>query len=119
MRTTVSSYNFVDAFRSSQYKDNFSYSWLHALFDYLEDYEAQAQTEIELDIVALACDYSEYPSAIEACKEHGLIGELTEWEEYTPEEMEENALELLKQYTTVIQVEPLADDTPSIIIQSF
>jgi hypothetical protein len=67
MYTTMTRQDFHDAFQSSDsYRDSFSYEWLDALFDYLEEYEDATDTRIEFDIVALACDYSEYPSSIEA-----------------------------------------------------
>lgn len=40
--------------------DNFSFKGKKALFDYLEQYEEGTGQEIELDIVALCCEYTEY-----------------------------------------------------------
>lgn len=63
MFTTVTNHAFIDAFRGSNtYKDNFTYAGLNALFDMLEGYEESTGEEIELDIVALCCEYSEYAS---------------------------------------------------------
>jgi len=59
MKTTVSRYDFERAFVDADRKENFSYEGLKALFDYLEDYEEQTGEEIELDVIALCCDYSE------------------------------------------------------------
>jgi hypothetical protein len=59
MKTTVSRYDFERAFVDADRKENFSYEGLNALFDYLEDYEEQTGEEIELDVIALCCDYSE------------------------------------------------------------
>jgi len=59
MKTTVSQYDFERAFADADRKENFSYEGLKALFDYLEDYEEQTGEEIELDVIALCCDYSE------------------------------------------------------------
>jgi predicted ArsR family transcriptional regulator len=59
MKTTVSRYDFERAFADADRKENFSYEGLNALFDYLEDYEEQTGEEIELDVIALCCDYSE------------------------------------------------------------
>jgi len=57
MKTTVSLYDFRDAFRRVR-PDNFSYEGLEVLFDYLEACESGAD-EIELDVIALCCDFSE------------------------------------------------------------
>ena len=54
------------------YQDkNAGWTWAgaQALAEYLESYEEDAGTELELDIVAIRCDYSEYSSAIIACDE--------------------------------------------------
>lgn len=59
MKTTVSRYDFERAFADAGRKDQFSYEGLKALFDYLEDYEEQTGEEIELDVIALCCDYAE------------------------------------------------------------
>jgi hypothetical protein len=59
MKTTVSRYDFERAFVDADRKENFSYEGLNALFDYLEDYEEQTGEEIELDVIALCCDYNE------------------------------------------------------------
>lgn len=59
MKTTVSRYDFERAFADADRKENFSYEGLKTLFDYLEDYEEQTGEEIELDVIALCCDYSE------------------------------------------------------------
>jgi len=72
MKTTVNFYSFCDAF-SEYNKDHFSYEWKRALFDYLEDYEDQTGEEVELDTVALCCEYSEYENLEELQKEHDGI----------------------------------------------
>lgn len=59
MKTTVSRYDFERAFADADRKENFSYEGLSVLFDYLEDYEEQTGEELELDVIALCCDYSE------------------------------------------------------------
>jgi hypothetical protein len=60
MKQNVSEHDFIDGFQDSQYKDNFSFKGLRALYDYLIDYEEDCGTETEFDIVAIACDFSEY-----------------------------------------------------------
>jgi len=60
MKQTVNFYAFERAFNSSQYKDNFTYEGLKALFSCLEQYEEACGTEIELDVCAICCDFTEY-----------------------------------------------------------
>ena len=109
MKQTVNSSDFVDAFRAHNRQDQFSYSGLHALFEYLEQIEEDTGEEMELDVIALCCDFSEYPSAKEAATEQG-------WEadaEADEDDNEEAALAWLTDRTQVIPHEK------GIIIQSF
>lgn len=59
MKNTVSRYDFLRAFVDYDRKDQFSYEALNLLFDYLEEYEESTGEEIELDVIALCCDYCE------------------------------------------------------------
>lgn len=59
MKITVSSYDFERAFADAGRKDQFSYEGLAVLFAYLEELEQSTGEELELDVVALCCDYYE------------------------------------------------------------
>lgn len=59
MFVSVTFSNFVDAFRAHERNDQFSYQGKRALFDYLESYEQDTGEQIELDVIALCCDYTE------------------------------------------------------------
>lgn len=59
MKTSITFSQFCDAFRDMGRNDNFSYEGKRALFDYLEQYEEQTCEEIELDVIALCCEYNE------------------------------------------------------------
>lgn len=98
MKQTVFASDFIDAFRAHDRQDRFSYDGLHALFEYLEEIESDAGTEMELDVVALCCDFCEYSSAREAAEEHGW-GADTDADE---EENEEAASDWLRDRTQVI-----------------
>lgn len=56
MKQTIGLYEFRNAFSD---RNNFSYEGLEVLFDYLEQFEQDTGEEIELDPIALCCDYSE------------------------------------------------------------
>ena len=60
MITTVTFSDFVDAFHKMGRNGNFSYEGLGALFGYLEEYEEDTDTPVELDVIALCCEFSEY-----------------------------------------------------------
>ena len=58
MKTTVDFYDFREAFRRFDRMNNFPNS-LKALFNYLEQYEDECDTEINLDVVGFCCEYEE------------------------------------------------------------
>jgi len=58
MKQNVNFSTFQTAFENLR-PNNFSYEGLTALFDYLEAYEEDTGEQIELDVIALCCDYSE------------------------------------------------------------
>jgi hypothetical protein len=59
MKQTVNFNNFCDAFRDMGRNENFSHEGKHALFDYLVEIETDMDKEIDLDVIALCCEYSE------------------------------------------------------------
>lgn len=58
MKQTVTFNQFVDAFRAYDRYDSFGYNGLRIIFDYLEQYEQDTGEEIELDVIAICCDYN-------------------------------------------------------------
>lgn len=63
MKTTVNFSAFAQAFRDMNRSDNFSREGLKALFDFLEEMEADTGEEYELDVIALCCEYYESTAA--------------------------------------------------------
>ena len=61
MKQSVNMYDFEREFKRFE-RNNFSYDGLKALFGYLEEYEEGTGEEIELDVIALCCEYMEYDS---------------------------------------------------------
>lgn len=98
MKTTISQSDFVSAFtRNSERKNQFSYDALCELFAYYEQLEQDTGEEMELDVTAICCDWTEYNSAAEAAE--GYIGATAgfEWEEH-------KALQYLQDNTQVIEL---------------
>ena len=62
MKQTINVHDFREAFRVYGRNETFTYEGLGALFDYLEELEEDIGEEIELDVIALCCDYSEWES---------------------------------------------------------
>tara|TARA_R110001632_G_scaffold31829_1_gene82796 strand:+ start:172 stop:474 length:303 start_codon:yes stop_codon:yes gene_type:complete len=62
MKQTITFGQFQDAFFNMDRQNQFTYKGKQALFEYLEEYEDSTGEQIELDIIALCCDYVEYDS---------------------------------------------------------
>ena len=60
MKNTVTQSDFHDAFHETGRGSQFTHDGREALFNYLEAYEDDTGEEIELDVIALCCDYAEY-----------------------------------------------------------
>lgn len=59
MKNSINKLQFFDEFARMGRKTQFSYAALGMLFDYLEAYEEDTGEEIELDVIAICCDFSE------------------------------------------------------------
>jgi predicted ArsR family transcriptional regulator len=59
MKTTVTWLDFKQAFIQYGRDEQFSYDGLKIIFDYLEELEQDCGQEIELDVIAICCDFSE------------------------------------------------------------
>ena len=71
MKQSITRDDFHRAFKSYNREDNFSRAGLDALFAYLEGYEESTGEEIELDVIALCCEYTEC-SITEALENYSL-----------------------------------------------
>ena len=60
MIKTINEYDFIDAFRKMGREENFSRNGLIALYEELEMVENDIGQPIELDVIALCCEYAEY-----------------------------------------------------------
>ncbi len=104
MKQTIDYYQFKHAFQKCGRENNFSYRGLYALFNYLEEYENDTGEEIELDVIALCCDYAEYDSLEEFRNDYG--------EDY-------QTIEDIEKRTIVILKEQYFDNDNGFIIQQF
>jgi hypothetical protein len=70
MKQNVNKSAFHDAFIAYGRGDQFSYKGRAALYDYLTELEDDIGQEIELDVVALCCDYSEHSSLVDWAQDY-------------------------------------------------
>lgn len=112
MKKTINEDDFVQAFDDYNRADNFSCEGRRAMYEYLTNYEDETG-ELELDPIALCCEYSEFDSAMDAAKEYSNIFELES--ELSGKDQEAQALSWLEDHTQVIKIA----DTGRVIIASF
>jgi hypothetical protein len=105
MKTTVTSHQFVEAFRACGRESQFSRAALFALFEHFEIIEQYQDEEIEFDPIAVCCDFAEHPSALEAAKAYGY--------QEGVDSKDESSLEWLQNRTQVIEFDG------GIVIQNF
>ena len=60
MKQTINQYYFRQAFHDMERGNQFSYCGLNALYFALEELEENTGEEMELDVIALCCDFAEY-----------------------------------------------------------
>ena len=92
-------YQFREAFRLAGRMDQFSYEGLEVLFDYLENLTEDTGETIELDVVALCCEY--YESRIEEIVRDYNIDCTIDGEPMDEEEIKETVREYLEENTSV------------------
>jgi len=106
MYTRVTEDNFRNTFLTSDYKNNFSYGGLTALYNYFEELE-------EVNIMYKLCESIEFD----------LVGIAGEYSELTIDELRDNysinkdidVIEYLQENTIVIEIE----NSDSVIIQDY
>ena len=96
MYQTISIYDFETAFNKAGRKDQFSYEGKNMLFDYLEAYEDDTGQKLELDVIALCCDYEE-SSVTDIAASYDI-----DIEELEEEEALEKVMEYLNDNTQVV-----------------
>jgi len=102
MKQTVTLSEFFNSFLLSSRRYDFSCEGLTALYDYLTELEDSCEMEIELDVIAITCDFTEYDTVYDA------------YRAYQPNRVStEQALEWLQDKTQVITFDG------GVIIQNF
>ena len=101
MYIRVTEDSFRNTFLTSDYKNNFSYDGLTALYDYFEELEADLGESIEFDLVGIAGEYSEL--TIDELRDNYSI------------DKDIDVIEYLQENTIVIEIE----NSDSVIIQDY
>ena len=117
IKSYINQSEFVDALTRTYDNSNFSYEGKVALFEYLEQLSDDIGEDIELDPIAICCEYSEYSDLDEAAREYFEYEGMTYGDDSeeleSVEEVEEKARKFLNDRTQVIEFEG------GVIIQKF
>jgi hypothetical protein len=98
IKETVNEYRFTEVLRQDEYA-HWTYGATKALYEYYDQLSEDIGEDIELDPVAIRCEWNEYQNAIEACRQYDYIPV------YESDEADEHAArEWLEERTTVLDV---------------
>ena len=82
MKATVTYNDFYNAFMSIR-PDNFSRDGLFALYEYFTDLEEALDLEIELDVIEMCCDYTEYSTMEDVAEDYPDITTIEQLQYHT------------------------------------
>jgi hypothetical protein len=108
MKQTIGFSEFQDAFTSLR-PQNFSLQGLGVLWDYLEQYEQDINEEIELDVIALCCDFAE-DTPLSIAEAYGI--------EIDPNENDDEIMQQVKDFLEVETIMLGSTDT-TIVYRQF
>tara|TARA_R100001530_G_scaffold2717_1_gene4412 strand:- start:43959 stop:44297 length:339 start_codon:yes stop_codon:yes gene_type:complete len=103
MKEEISKFQFIDRFQDMGRENQFSYEGKGALYDYLESYEEETNSVIELDIISLCCEYSEYENIKEYLKEHNSDIERDDYDD--EDDYNKAVFEEIQNDTTLIMID--------------
>ena len=93
MIKTITEWDFVNSFDDVNRSNNFTVAGRKALFEMLEE----LNPDMELDPIAICCDFTEYASLEEWKQDYG-------YEPYDEDEDDEDALDFLRDQTMVLEL---------------
>ena len=82
IKQTVDFQTFRDAFAAIR-PSSFTYEGLGALYDYLEELSEDTREDIELDVIALCYEFTEYDEE-QARREFGIGPDVEDWQYEVP-----------------------------------
>ncbi len=120
MKTTLTTSHAAEILSKDEYS-SFSRLGAYALIEYLENLEDETGEEMEFDVVAIRCEFSEHDSALAAAEQYGWSREASildnddnlRPDDEVEEENNELAIKWLQDRTSVIEFDG------GVIIQNF
>jgi len=108
MKTTLSTYQ-IDALKTDE-NANWSWNGAKALAEYLEQLEEDTGEEMELDVCAIRCDFSEYASLEDWADDYGMDEDILDGED---EEREDKIRDYIQDRGQIVEFDG------GIIVSSF
>ena len=71
MKTTTTHHAFIEAFRIRDRVSHFDIDGLHALYQYLTDLEDDTGDQMELDVIALCCEFTRFEDIADYNEQYG------------------------------------------------
>lgn len=103
MKITINQYEFIEQFRIMGRMENFSYDGLKALFEYFENLEDDIGEEIECDVIAICCDFTE--ESIDDVIDNYEIDIIEDDDPIDYDEVLDQVVEYLEENTSVVHVD--------------
>lgn len=120
--TTIdNAYQLEELFRKCGRENHFSYEGFDALYDYLDEYSDEMDKPLEVDVIALCCDFTEYSGWEELYNNYSYSynNESKTFEELEDDDELDEFKEWVQNRTTVIEVTNYKNDIVGVIIQNF
>jgi hypothetical protein len=106
MKMTLNTYQVADALKNDTCA-RWSYNGSLALAEYLEEYEESTGEELELDVCAIRCDFSEYSSLLDWANDYfsNALEELgfDETEENDDDEIDDKIRDYIQDHGQLIE----------------
>ncbi len=103
MYKTISEWEFRDEFKAYGREDQFSYHGLTKLYEFYNDLENETGESIELDVIAICCEWSEYGDLEEIADDYGHLADRDNYDD-NDDYIDAVMMELSNQ-TTVIELD--------------
>ena len=101
MKKTLNTHDIANELLADEYA-NWSRAGAFALAEHLEDLEEATGEEMELDCVAIRCEFSEHKTALEAALEYSSMDDIVQRRDAI-DSLEESALGYLHENTMVCE----------------
>ena len=98
MYKTINLHEFIGAFEAAERGEQFSYAGKKALYEYITESEEDTGEQIELDIIAICCDWAEYNDLAAIQVDYPHIITLDDLQEYTTVLLTDDDTILIQQF---------------------